>query len=965
MKIEAGTKIDRYQIISQIGKGGMGEVYLAHDPRLGRKVALKLLPAQYMEDSERLRRFEQEAQVVSALNHPNIVNIFDIGEAGGRPFIVTEYIEGTTLRRAIAASRLKIRQILNITTQVVSALAAAHAAGIIHRDLKPENIMIRPDGYVKMLDFGLAKLTEKSVVGDAPARTVPEAISADAVDMDTAAVPLFETSADALATDQPGLANETIPGVVMGTAQYMSPEQARGVRVDARTDIFSLGIVLYEMLANRLPFRGGTTRQIIDAILHSEPLPPSQINPEVGEVLDWIVSKALVKDRDERYQTAREMLNDLRRLYQRIDIESERDKVRPDSDSLQLAQVPPDSQSNGKSTLAYPLNSASTNEIKSSLSFSLSRSEGNKLTTNRPFLVTLISLVGVILIFASYLFYRTPKLNRYPFEKFEVSPFTSSGKVSRAAISPDGNYIVYVQSETGRQGLFVRQVTLSNSIPIVPMAEVTYRGLTFSHDGTYILYVLQQANDPIQSLYQVPVLGGTIKKILTNIDSPVAISRDNRNLAFIRRNRGKNEDALLLTDMNGANERQIATKSGGDFFGTGGLDFSPDGKILACPTGTNTGGRQMFIALIDVADGKERRIDSRKWGTVGRLSWLPKGNGLLMSAIESGSNQGQIWEVDYPSGQFHRVTSDLSDYRDLSLTSDTRAAVTIRSESLVNLYLIPVAGGSQASKITDGIGQYYGVGGVTWLSDDRIAFVSRASGSQDLWLMDRSGQNQKQLTTAETRADRYPAVSADGKHIVFVSTRTGNSNLYRLDVETGQEKRLTQGTGEEFPALTPDGKWVIYTNTSSIKFTLWKVSIDGGDPVQLTEQLSQWPTVSPDGKWIACWYRSEAQSRWQIGILPINGGSPTNVLDVPSSADTAIPIKWMPDGQGICFLSNKDGAWNLMNKPLDNADPTPLTNFSTDQIFWFDWSPDGKWIVCSRGKTASDVVLITESTGKS
>jgi serine/threonine protein kinase len=963
VKIEAGTKIDRYQIISQIGKGGMGEVYLAHDPRLGRKVALKLLPAQYLEDAERLRRFEQEAQVVSALNHPNIVNIFDIGEAGGRPFIVTEYIEGTTLRQAIAASRLKIRQILNITTQVVSALAAAHAAGIIHRDLKPENIMIRPDGYVKMLDFGLAKLTEKSIIGDPPSRSTAEILSPDAVDIDTAAVPLFETSEDALATDHAGTANETIPGVVMGTAQYMSPEQARGFRVDARTDIFSLGIVLYEMLANRLPFRGGTPRQILDAILHSEPPPPSQFNPEIREVLDWIVSKALIKDRDERYQTAREMLNDVRRLYQRIDIESERDKVRPDSDSLQLAQAPPDSHSNGKSTLAYPLNNATTNEIKSSFSFSLWKSDKNTLTTNRPFLLTLIFLSAVSLIFLTYLVYRVPKQSKYPFQSFNVSPFTSTGKAFRAAISPDGNYIVYVQNEAGRQGLFVRQVTLSNNVPIVPMAEVTYRGLTFSHDGTYIFYVLQQANDPIQSLYQVPVLGGNVKKILTNIDSPVAISRDNRHLAFIRRNRGLNEDALIVADRKGENESQIATRRGNDFFGTSGLDFSPDGKMLACPAGTNTGGRQMYIALIDAADGKESRIGTRKWATVGRLSWLPKGNGLLMSAIESGSNQGQIWEIDYPSGEYHRVTSDLSDYRDLNLTSDTRAAVTIRSESLVNIYLIPVSEASQAIKVTDGIGQYYGVGGVTWQSNDRIAFVSRASGSQDLWLMDRSGQNQRQLTTAETRADRYPAVSPDGKHIVFVSTRTGNSNLYRFDVETGEQAQLTHGMGEEFPAITPDGKWVIYTTTSSIKFTLWKVSIDGGNPIQLTEQLSQWPTVSPDGKWIACWYRSNAQSRWQIGILPISGGTPTNILDVPSSADPAIPIKWMPDGHGICFLSNKDGAWNLMNKPLDNSDPKPLTNFSTDQIFWFDWSPDGKWIACSRGKTASDVVLITETTG--
>ncbi|HKC85877.1 MAG TPA: serine/threonine-protein kinase, partial [Blastocatellia bacterium] len=330
MAIATGTRFDRYQIISLIGSGGMGEIYLAQDARLNRKVAIKLLPERYTQDPERLRRFEQEAQAASALNHPNIITIFEIGEAEGRHFIATEYIEGATLRRRMAGAKLVVGEALDIASQVVSALTAAHAAGIVHRDIKPENIMIRPDGYVKILDFGLAKLTERP---SASISTGAYQMPADESEVPTAADLILDDSErpeteDPFATIPPGVANETVPGVVMGTARYMSPEQARGLRVDMRTDIFSFGIVLYEMIARRAPFTGATSRQIIDSILKADPPPLSHFQPDVPEVLEWIVAKALVKDREERYQTAKEMLNDLRRLRSRLGVEQELEKSR-------------------------------------------------------------------------------------------------------------------------------------------------------------------------------------------------------------------------------------------------------------------------------------------------------------------------------------------------------------------------------------------------------------------------------------------------------------------------------------------------------------------------------------------------------------------------------------------------------------------------------------------------------------
>ena len=282
-----GKELGHYHILSLIGSGGMGEVYLAEDTRLKRKVAVKLLPAELTANQDRLRRFEQEAQAASALNHPNIITIHEIGQVEGLNFIVTEFIEGETLRLRMATERMNLPTVLDVATQVASALAAAHAAGIVHRDLKPENIMVRPDGLIKVLDFGLAKLTE-------PRTSDVESEAPTVARVDTKA------------------------GAVMGTPQYMSPEQARGLKMDARTDVFSLGIVLYEMLAGRAPYTGATTADIISVLLQKDPQPLSMLAPDTPAGLQHIVSKALRKDRDERYQTARSLFIDLTTLKQEL-----------------------------------------------------------------------------------------------------------------------------------------------------------------------------------------------------------------------------------------------------------------------------------------------------------------------------------------------------------------------------------------------------------------------------------------------------------------------------------------------------------------------------------------------------------------------------------------------------------------------------------------------------------------------
>src|SRR5919206_410506 len=286
-------RVSHYRILEKLGAGGMGVVYLAEDMKLGRKVAIKILSEEYTHNKDRLHRFEQEASAASNLNHPNILTIHEVGADNGRHYIATEYIDGLTLRRKAMASHMEIPEILDIAIQVASALEEAHAAGIVHRDIKPDNIMVRRNGYVKVLDFGLAKLTET--------------IDRSPLDAEASTRVLVHTDA----------------GVVMGTSHYMSPEQARGKPVDARSDIWSLGVGIYEMIAGRRPFEGETSTDVIVAITKKEPPPLARFAPEVIPELDWIVMKALRKDRDERYQTVKELLTDLRRLKQRLEFETE------------------------------------------------------------------------------------------------------------------------------------------------------------------------------------------------------------------------------------------------------------------------------------------------------------------------------------------------------------------------------------------------------------------------------------------------------------------------------------------------------------------------------------------------------------------------------------------------------------------------------------------------------------------
>ena len=411
----------RYEIRLKLGAGGMGEVYLAEDTQLGRKVALKLLPSDLMQNEDRLRRFEQEARAASALNHPNILTIFEIGKTETANFIATEFIDGETLRQHLARTTMKLTEALDIGVQVASALSAAHEAGIIHRDIKPDNIMLRRDRLVKVLDFGLAKLTEpQAVAADTSAPTIPKA--------------------------------ETEPGVVMGTVQYMSPEQARGLPVDARTDIFSLGVLVYEMLAHRTPFEGTTRSDVMASILNREPLPLARYAMDVPEELERIVTKALAKDRNERYQTSKDLAIDLRRLKQRLEVEAEIKRTgRAEDVSDKEVKTKSAERETVLSPAARPTSRAST---------LVSRIKAHKT-------VAIIVLVGIVITVASIIYFRSGSVGAgRTIDSLAVLPFVN--------ISGDPNTEYLSDGITD---------SLINSLSQLPGLKVMSRNSVFRYKG--------------------------------------------------------------------------------------------------------------------------------------------------------------------------------------------------------------------------------------------------------------------------------------------------------------------------------------------------------------------------------------------------------------------------------------------------------------------------------------------------
>jgi serine/threonine protein kinase/Tol biopolymer transport system component len=912
MDVALGTQLGRYEIRLKIGAGGMGEVYLAEDTQLHRRVALKILPAEVAFNQDRMRRFNQEAQAAAALNHPNIAHIYEIGEGEGLNFIAMEYVEGVTLREKIHLQRTELSKLLRYLQNVAEGLAKAHAAGVVHRDLKPDNIMITSDGHAKILDFGLAKLIEQR-----PAAR-PDKGSSEVV---TAMMPQPST-----------------PGTVIGTVGYMSPEQAQGKthEVDHRSDIFSFGCILYEAATGHRAFAGKDALDSLHKIVH-EPTPQiSDVNPAAPLELQRIVRRCLAKDPEDRYQTIKDVAIELRDLRREIESVAVSDSTSPSfgGPAIQAAQI---------------AQSTSTTIPTSSAEYIVSGIKKHKATT-----VIVVGLMALGLMAIGFGIYRmiAQKKGALSFQSARFTRLTSTGNTTKAAISPDGRWLVHVIDDGGQQSLWLKQVAVVNSdTQIVPPGELYYSGVAFSPNGNYVYYSVQEKNDPRGTLFQVPVPGGPVRKLLTGINNAVAFSPDGKQLAFFYY--FEDQDRLMIANADGTGERQLTVRGGNEFFfrsGFAGLSWSPDGRVLAAPVG-NGAENYMSVATIPVDTGKIQFLTPQKWYEVRQVAWFPDGVHLLVTAIEKGSSDFKIWQVSYPAGEAQVITSDLGSYSTVSLTADFTQLATVQTETVANLWVMPGFEAARATQITQGRNF---MREPSWTPDGKLVYSSNTPGGSDLYLMDARGGNPKQLT-ANSGMNGQPSTSPDGRYIIFSSDRTGAPHIWRMDVDGGGQKQLTDNPDLN-PDCSPDGLWVVYVSNAN-KDTIWKIGIDGGQPLQLTEKLSFAPAISPDGKQIACFYFEDQNSPARLAILPTQGGQPVKTF--PLAAQAGTNLSWTSDGSAIVFVVTSVGVSNLWAQRVDGSPPKQLTNFTADRIFWFDFSRDGKQIALSRGTQTSDVVLIS------
>jgi len=882
-----GTKLGDYEVKSLLGSGGMGEVYRARDSRLGRDVAIKVLPSFLSTDSERLRRFEQEARAAAALNHPNILAVHQMGTYEGAPYLVSELLEGETLREQIRRGRLSMRKAIDYAVQIAGGLAAAHEKGIVHRDLKPENLFVTKDGRVKILDFGLAKLTQ------------PQSGSAHS------AVTLTEG---------------TEAGVVMGTVGYMSPEQVRGQSADHRADIFAFGAILYEMLAGKRAFQKPTSPETMTAILNDDPPGISQLTANIPPALQRVVHRCLEKKAEQRFQSASDLAFALDALSQ--------------------------TSSNASQGLA------------SSSSVLIAEASRHKRALFGTAVVVLLLVVAVAYGVYKLLSRNTPLINT---RNISIQQLTDHGQATRfASISADGRLVAYGRRE-GERSLRVKQVATGSEVTVVrPEAGLSDLGATFTPDGNYLYYARSDpANVNDYNLYSVPALGGTSRRIVSDVASTAAFSPDGKRIAYRRTVRDKGEDQLLIANADGSAENMIFQRPSGIRQLSTNPSWSPSADLIAVGA-YEIGKNVLGSILVLTPEGKLVKSFLLSMQP-DEVAWLADASGLFFIGEEKSTGfRPQIWFQPYPRGEPFKITNDFSQYYSLSVTADAKALVTTQARSQATIYVgdSPAVLNDKIDWKLSPISTEQAGYSLSWTAAGKLLQHNMALHS---YITDADGGNRVRLLEGGGLAFIPRACGPGDEVIVSRILESSEANLWRLNLATGELKQLTFGKDEETSSCTPDGKWVVYQGVDDNLRHINKVPIDGGTPVELAKGRVFSPSVSPDGAYVA-YERIEGQgasTKSKIVVQKLEGGTPVREIEAPVS----YRVGWTPDGHAVTYIRNTTGnTQNVYMQPLTGSSPVQLTHFNSEPalVDAYAWSRDGKKFAITRARyNNTDVVMFS------
>ena len=897
-----GQTVSHYRILEKLGGGGMGVVYKAEDTRLHRPVALKFLPENVAKDLQALSRFQREAEAASALNHPNICTIYDIGEDGGRRFIAMEFLEGSTLKHRVAGRPLELETLLSLGIEIADALDAAHAKGIVHRDLKPANIFVTDRGHAKILDFGLAKVAPKQVTG-----AEPTGATLDVED------------------------HLTSPGTAVGTVAYMSPEQVKGKELDARTDLFSFGAVLYEMATGQLPFRGDTSGMIFHAILERPPVPAVRINPEIPGKFEEIINKCLEKDREVRCQSAAELRADLKRLTR--DTSSSRLSTRDTAEAVR-AVVP---------------------------------------MWRRPWLFGCGAAVAALVALAAWKMHVSSSSSAQltgsaPAAPIQITQLTTTGDVASSDVSPDGRLVAYVRGQHGTPSLWIQQLATSSAARIAELAAPIPEGPRFSPDSNYIYFSTRPLGAPKATLYRVASLGGVPEIILDDVPSNISFSPDGKRFLFIRSVPAKHENYLMAADVAGGSPRIVATKKAPQAFIEYGPAWLPDGRHAAVLALEDVARGDYHLELVDLETGSSVRFGNFSMWVIRSLNWSSNPEGIVFVGAEKfGDWREQLWEALYPSGQLRQITGDPNTYRTPGMTADGSKLLAVQHLIRASLWLAPTSNPDAARQITPGTGRGDGLG-IAWNGNNQIAYGYYGAGVPRLARLDLpDGQPVELHLPGEGQT--HPVICGKGA-IVYVQAVKQNLSLWHVDLNGGMPVQLDSGPfgDDPHPSCSPDGKTIVFERAEGDETRLVSMPTAGGTPQKLNDLNMSQAVFSPNGRQIAALYWTDPAASPKLALLSVEGGAPTQVLDLPRDLENWIcctrKLDWTSDGRGIVLLVFRSNVINLWIQPLGppGKNSAPLrqwTHFSSNGVIAFAISPDGQQLMLSRNSTTRDVVLIT------